>query len=62
VEAARAMELLRVFDSQGREVLHQRCHNRKQRVLDVSSLSPGVYLVSVHTDNGERLTKRFLKQ
>jgi len=54
------MDQLSVYDSNGDFLLRQKV-NGHTIDLDVSSLSPGLYFISILSDKGEKITKRFVK-
>ena len=55
-----AMNDVCILDASGRQLLHTRIHGEDN--LDVSVLRPGVYLVTIYTDAGYPIRKRFVKE
>ena len=55
------MHSIRLIDLQGHQVLMQSGINTNQAVLDVSSMSAGIYIVEVTDVNGNTSTKKIVK-
>jgi hypothetical protein len=56
---------LNVYDMTGKlalKVVFQKAQSLHQQVLNISSLTPGLYQVEVVIDNGTRLKSKFVKQ
>ena len=54
------INLMKVYDITGK-VITSRNVNAKQTQVDVSTYQPGIYMISIETDD-EVITKKFIKQ
>lgn len=55
-------ETIEIYSTLGEKVFSQQTTNSKQQtVIDVSSLQPGIYFVTLRTENGSKAVRKFVK-
>jgi M6 family metalloprotease-like protein len=55
------IENIEIFDVYGRKVFEQKAESRKQNEIDITNLSTGIYMVTIHTDKGV-VNKKVIKE
>jgi M6 family metalloprotease-like protein len=55
------IENIEVFDTFGRKVFEQKAESKKQNEIDISNLSSGIYIITIHTDKG-MVNKKVVKE
>ena len=57
IESNKTIRQIRVFNVLGKEIL-----KTTSKVIDVSQLNQGIYLIEIEEDNNQTIIKRFVKK
>lgn len=62
INSNKVIENVRVYSLQGKEMISSPANPTETRQLNISYLSPGYYILTVHFEDDSRLTRKIIKQ